>query len=52
MQVVKNPKEYDNKLPTNVRLERDMKQRALKEAKERATTLSDVVNDALKERYK
>lgn len=45
---IPNKAVYDEKIPTNVRLERNLKERALAEAKERRTTLSEVLNDALR----
>ena len=45
---IPNKAVYDEKLPTNVRLERNLKERVLAEAKERRTTLSEVLNDALR----
>lgn len=45
---IPNKAVYDEKLPTNVRLERNLKERALAEAEERRTTLSEVLNDALR----
>ena len=45
---IPNKAVYDEKLPTNVRLERNLKERALAEAGERRTTLSEVLNDALR----
>ena len=45
---IPNKAVYDEKLPTNVRLERNLKERVLTEAKERRTTLSEVLNDALR----
>lgn len=51
MQIIQNPQEYDKKLPTNVRLVGMLKTRALEEAKNRGTTLAQVINEALMERY-
>lgn len=51
MSLIKNPQEYDTKLPTNVRIQKDLKALAYKEARKSKSTLSAIVNAALKERY-
>ena len=52
MPVIRNPREYDQKVPTNVRLVRELKAYAKAEAKSRNIDLADVVNESLAERYK
>lgn len=49
---VSNPKVYDDKVPTNLRLDADLKKLAKMEAKQSKTTMSDIVNEALEKRYK
>ena len=48
--VIKNPAEYDDKVGTNVRLEREVKEKALEYVKEKSMTLAELVNEALKEK--
>jgi antitoxin component of RelBE/YafQ-DinJ toxin-antitoxin module len=43
---------YVDKESTNIRLEREVKERVLQEASEKATTMTDVINTILKEHYK
>lgn len=47
-----NDKDYDTKIPTNVRIEPDLKEKALEECETASTTLSDIINECLRERYK
>lgn len=47
MSIVENPQVYDTKLPTNVRLQENLKSKALAEAERRGVTLAQVINDAL-----
>ena len=51
MSTIKNPQKYDTKLPTNVRIREDLKQKAYEEVKTQRTTLSKIINDALEQRY-
>lgn len=46
--IIDNKQEYDEKVPTNIRLEKDLKEKAFDLAAEKHTTLSDVINRALK----
>lgn len=50
---IANPRvsEYDNKMPTNLRIEKDLKQKAKKESEEKNKTLSEIVNESLRLRY-
>ena len=52
MKGIVNPKEYDSKVPTNVRLEKALKDKAIQEASDKKINLADVVNNALRERYR
>lgn len=49
--VINNPTKYDDKVPTNVRLEADLKELAMQEAEQRKVPLTQIVNEALRERY-
>lgn len=46
-----NPKKYDTKVPTNVRIDDALKKLALAECKEKGITLAQIVNEALQQRY-
>lgn len=46
--LVKNPTKYTDKRPTNVRLEKEIKEKLLLMAKEQGKTLSDLINEMLK----
>ena len=52
MKVIENPGVYDDKEPTNLRLEKDLKEAVKEEAEKRGVSMSDIVNDVLAERYK
>ena len=49
---VPNPTVYDDKIPTNVRIEASLKEKLDKDKDELSCTISDIVNDALREWYK
>lgn len=51
MEIVRNPQDYDTKVPTNIRIIGDLKNRALKEADVRGVTLAQIVNEALANHY-
>lgn len=51
MGVIRNPQEYDSKVPTNIRLVDVLKTKAIAEAEKRNITLAQVVNEALAIRY-
>jgi len=52
MPIIKNKKEYDLKIPTNIRIENRLKALLLNEAKERKVTLAFVVNEIFANWYK
>lgn len=49
---VPNPTIYDDKLPTNIRIEKWLKERLIKDAEDNRCAISDIVNDALRAYYK
>jgi predicted DNA binding CopG/RHH family protein len=49
--LIENPKEYDNKESTNLRLSAFVKDRLKKEAEERGLHMTDIINELLEERY-
>lgn len=58
MSVIKNPTEYDTKKATNIRIEKDLKDKLIaealrrKEAGEEGVTITLIINELLRERYK
>ena len=51
MEIVRNPQDYDSKVPTNVRIIGTLKTLALKESERRGVTLAQIVNEALANHY-
>lgn len=45
--LIKNPKEYDTKEPTNLRLEEEIKVLLKEKAEKEGVTMSDIINDVL-----
>lgn len=52
MPILDNPYDYDSKVPTNIRLDREIKEIILKEAEEKGTNMADIINNILVEHYK
>lgn len=48
---VPNTAIYDEKIPTNVRLDKTLKERAMADAKKLNTSLSEILNGLLREEY-
>lgn len=48
---VPNSAIYDDKIPTNVRLDKTLKERAMADAKKLNTSLSEIINGLLREEY-
>ncbi len=51
MPIIENTASYADKEPTNIRIEKDLKEKLLKEASEKNTTMADIVNDVLRKYY-
>ncbi len=52
MPVIDNPYEYDKRIPTNVRIDKDIKDIIKKEAEDKGITMADIINDVLVKYYK
>lgn len=52
MSVITNPQKYEDKMPTNVRLDKEVKEALKTEAEEKNIDMAEIVNEALKKRYK
>jgi len=51
MALVNNTANYDDKEPTNIRLEKEIKKQVLEDAERREITMADVINEILKTHY-
>ena len=51
MDIVRNPQDYDTKVPTNIRIIGTLKDLALKESDVRGITLAQIVNESLAKHY-
>lgn len=52
MSIIKNPRQYDSKLPTNVRIDEKLKEHVYAEAEKRSVPIARIINEALEDRYK
>jgi hypothetical protein len=51
MPLINNTASYDEKEPTNIRLEKDVKEKLIEDADRSKTTMADIVNEILKKHY-
>lgn len=49
--IVKNPQKYSNASPTNLRLEKELKELLILEADKNNTTMSALINDLIRKAY-
>jgi len=49
--IVTNPHKYVNAAPTNLRLDKELKEILLKEAEKQSTTMSDLINRLIRDAY-
>ena len=47
---IKNPRNYEEKVPTNIRLDKDIKEYVLEEAERLETTQADIVNRIIRDK--
>ena len=49
--IVNNPQKYSNAAPTNLRIDRELKEILLLEADKQNTTMSELINRLIREKY-
>jgi len=52
MAIEENTQKYDDKTPTNLRLDTGLKDKLQTEAKKTKTNMSEIINEMLNQRYK